>query len=47
MTKVAVGMQRTTTSSKGTHGKTRVEKKKRIKAVRSMIGFSHQHFPVL
>jgi hypothetical protein len=47
MTEVALGMYRTTTISKGTHGKTRVEQQKRIKEVRSMIGLSHQQFPVL
>jgi len=47
MTEVAVGVQGTTTSSKETHGKIGAEQQKRIKEVRSMIGFSHQHFPVL
>jgi hypothetical protein len=47
MTEVAVGIQRTTTRSKGTHGKIGAEEKKSNKAVRSMIGFSHQHFPIL
>jgi hypothetical protein len=47
MTEVAVGVQGTTTSSKETHEKTRAEQQKRIKEVRSMIGFNHQHFPIL
>ena len=38
VTKVAVGILRTTTGSKGTHGKIGVEQQKRIKVVRSMIG---------
>ena len=38
MKEVAVGIQRTTTGSKGTHGKTGAEQQKRIKVVRSMIG---------
>jgi hypothetical protein len=47
MTEVAVGVQGTTTSSKETHGKKNAKQQKRIKGVRSMIGFNHQHFPVL
>jgi hypothetical protein len=38
VTEVAAGILKTTTGSKGTHGKIGVEKQKRIKAVRSMIG---------
>jgi hypothetical protein len=47
MKEVEVGMQRITISSKGTHGKIGAEQQKWIKEVRSMIGFSHQHFPIL
>jgi hypothetical protein len=38
VTEVVVGILRTTTGSKRTHGKIRVEKQRRIKSVRSMTG---------